>query len=139
MKHLPEEQRLERNALIVKDYLDNLPRAEICEKYGLSCIAGIIKEAGVSRKTISWKKKPTRTQKDKAWVDKQILALTKQGMTTQEIKRKYSVSEGYIAKLRKEAGMNLRSGDKKESDVKAFNGFAYPDISSYVTVRPRYY
>lgn len=86
-----------------------------------------------------WKKKEKRSDKDKAWIDKQVLALTRQGFTTQEIKSKYSIGERYIARLRKQAGMNLRGETKKQTDVKAFNGFTYPDIGSFITIRPKHY
>lgn len=81
-----------------------------------------------------------QTPKDEAWIDKQIVALSKQGYTTNYIMERYHIHSTRIARVRKKAGMILRSKERKwQLNLQSIDGFRIPEMEVYLTVQPRRY
>lgn len=96
----------ERDKGIIKDFNEGvLDREEIALKYGLKSINGVLKKYRIKSGKKGGRKKKLFQQVDKEWVNKQILALTKQGFDYKYIARRYSIQRKYITKIVKDSGI----------------------------------
>src|SRR5574343_720463 len=95
----------ERNQNIVNDYLAGLTRQELADKYNMSCVGRVLKESGIKFGKKGGKRRKTVNDINRKWIDKQILALTRQGFSVPEIMKRYEVNPNRIAKVKREAGI----------------------------------
>ena len=97
----------ERNLNIVEDYKRGMTGTELGYKYNTpaSFIFKVLREAGVEKRRRGGKRRETINDSNRKWVDKQIAALTKQGVSVRDIMKRYDTNVNRIAKVRREAGI----------------------------------
>ena len=139
MKHLSPEAQAIRNEGIITDYKQGLTRQELCMKYGMSCVGRVLKNAGIRFAKKGGRRRVVQQDKDRLWVDKQIVALTKQGLGISYIRKVYNVNRQRITKVRREAGLlELKEEQALQNNMHNFNGMAIPDLTPLITVQPKH-
>jgi Mor family transcriptional regulator len=141
-----EQQMIEikaRNQRILNDYLLGLTRVQLAEKYKLSCVDHVLKASGITFGKKGGNRRKIELNKDRLWINKQIVALVKQGFTTVEIKKRYDVNTNRIVSVKREAG--ILSGRKIEaavaknvSDIPSFRDATIP-YGDNCDVKPKRY
>ncbi len=138
MKHLSPEAQAIRNEGIINDYKQGLTRQELCMKYGMSCVGRVLKNAGIKFAKKGGRRRVVQQDKDRLWVDKQIVALTKQGLSTIDIMGRYNIAKGRIQKVRKEHNTHLQTDASLQKNMLSINGMAIPDLTPLITVQPKH-
>lgn len=133
----------ERNQNIVNDYLAGLTRQELADKYNMSCVGRVLKESGIKFGKKGGKRRKIVNDVNRKWIDKQILALTRQGFAVREIMQRYAVTEKRIAKVKAEAGMLFKrqikaANAKNVSEIPSMGDTQIP-YGDNCNVRPKRY
>ena len=149
----PEQKRIkgERNQLIIQDYINGMTRMALKAKYNL-WTDQVIKDSGIKlnkksgrpRKYIPEETPDINTDdKDRKWIDKQIIALTKQGYSNAEIMKRYEVNHNRIARVKREAGILtgklIHSANAKNVSEVPSMGDLYIPYADNCNVRPKRY
>jgi transposase len=134
----------ERNELIIQDYKNGLTRVECAVKYGMSDVGRILKESGIVFGKKGGNRPRYKRQQDIDWINKQIIALTKQGWSIREIMRRYpSVNGGKIKRIKKQfgilSGKHIASKEAKNTSVIPAKGDPPIPYGDNCNVRPKHY
>lgn len=77
-----------------------------------------------------------QTPADEAWIDKQIAALTRQGVRTVEIIERYHIHPSRIARVRKEQGLTV---SVPIQEFHHFDEFRIPEMETHLSAKPKRY
>ena len=134
--------KAERNQAIIQDYINGLTRQELSLKYNFNGINTVLQKSGIKFNKKGGKRVKLQLEQDRLWINKQILALLKQGFTTDYITQRYNVSIERVVKVKRAAGIPPRkrmgTTPKNISDISLASNVLIP-YGDNCTVIPRCY